>query len=266
MSISYYSLEIKTLLVDYDILFSGVFGIDEATNKIIKFYSNTDVNTNILYSEYLNSIYIASGADGIFDVNHKRFSEKGTIINTSMPLVNGATKFKIYTMKDVNNEYANYIDYFDGTLWNTTQSDEVIPDTNITLPKKFGFIINFITSTKVVMPKLRIDKYCELQKKMGLTRMKGCFQALPLSKKYDNYNINNNINNNNQNNINNNQNNNQNNNNNNNNNEAINVIPTCRSLRNKMKYAEYVRIYGTTQKPTSSSFKKICRFGATYRY
>jgi hypothetical protein len=77
--------------------------------------------------------------------------------------------------------------------------------------------------------------------------MKGCFQALPLSKKYDNYNIN--INNNN-----------------NNNNEAINVIPTCRSLRNKMKYAEYVRIYGTTQKPTSSSFKKICRFGATYRY
>jgi hypothetical protein len=247
MSINYYSLEIKTLVVDYDILFSGVFGIDEATNKIIKFYSNTDVNTNILDSEYLNYIYIASGADGIFDVNHKRFSEKGTIINTSMPLVNGATKFKIYTIKNVNNEYANYIDFFDGTLWYTIQSNEVIPGTNTTLPKKFGFIINFITSTKLVMPKLRIDKYCELQKKLGLTRMKGCFQALPLSKKYDNYNNNNN------------------NNNNDDDDEAKNVIPTCRSLRNKMKYAEYVRIYGTTQKP-SSSVKQNCRFGATYRY
>jgi hypothetical protein len=241
MSISYYSLEIKTLVEQYDILFSGVFGIDEATNQIIKFYSNTDVNTNILDSDFANQANIASGADWIFDVNNKRFSEKGTIINTSMPLLNiaNATKFKIYTMKDVNNRYVNYIDYYNDDIsqWNTIQSDEVIFGTNITLPKTFGFIINFITSTKLVMPKLRIDRYCDLQKKLGLSRMKGCFQALPLSKKYNNYNSD----------------------------EAINITVNCRSLRNKMKYAEYVRIHGITQK-SSSSFKQTCRFGATYRY
>jgi hypothetical protein len=241
MSISYYSLEIKTLVEQYDILFSGVFGIDEATNQIIKFYSNTDVNTNILDSDFANQANISSGADWIFDVNHKRFSEKGTIINTSMPLLNiaNATKFKIYTMKDVNNRYVNYIDYYNDDIsqWNTIQSDEVIFGTNNTLPKTFGFIINFITSTKLVMPKLRIDRYCELQKKLGLSRMKGCFQALPLSKKYNNYNSD----------------------------EGINITVNCRSLRNKMKYAEYVRIHGITQK-SSSSFKQTCRFGATYRY
>jgi hypothetical protein len=105
-----------------------------------------------------------------------------------------------------------------------------------------------------VMPFKSIDRYCNLQKKNGLTRMNGCFKALPLSKKYDNYN---NSNNNSNNNINNNSNNNSN----NNDAETIN----CRSLRNKMKYAEYVRIHGITEK-SSSSVKQTCRFGATYRY
>ena len=243
MSIGYYSLEIKTLVEQYDILFSGVFGIDEATNQIIKFYSNTDVNTNILDSDFTNQANIISEADWIFDVNHKKMSQKGTIINTSMPLLNGeaknATKFKIYTTKNINNEYVNYIDYYndDITQWNTIQSNEVIFGTNNTLPETFGFIINFITSTKLVMPKLRIDRYCELQKKLGLSRMKGCFQALPLSKKYLNYN----------------------------NDQSINITLNCRSLRNKMNYAEYVRTHGITQK-SSSSFKQNCRFGATYRY
>ena len=84
----------------YDILFSGVFGIDEGTNQIIKFYSNKDENKNILDSE-LNPINVGSGADWIFDVNHKRFSNNGKIINTTMPLLNenakNATKFKLYT-------------------------------------------------------------------------------------------------------------------------------------------------------------------------
>jgi hypothetical protein len=35
------------------------------------------------------------------------------------------------------------------------------------------------------------------------------------------------------------------------------TIGSCPTLRNKMKYAEYVRIYGGTQK-SSSSMKKIC--------
>lgn len=236
MSITYYSLEIKTLDEQYDILFSGAFVIDDATNKIIKFYSNTDVNTNILDAD----------SNAIFDVNNKRFSENGTIIMTTMPSSSGitTTKIKIYTIKDVKNEYVNYIDYHDGNQWNTIPSDTFIVDTNDYLPKKFGFIINLITTTKIVMPKLRIDKYCELQRKLGLTRMKGsCFQALPLSKKYSNYNMHEGYQ----------------------GYEGINLRPDCRNLRNKMKYAEYVRIHGTTQK-SSSSIKQTCRFGATYRY
>jgi hypothetical protein len=103
------------------------------------------------------------------------------------------------------------------------------------------------TNEQQVMPLKSIDRYCNLQKKNGLTRMNGCFKALPLSKKYDNYNNNNN-------------------NYNNNNDEAINITGNCRSLRNKMKYAEYVRIHGITEKYSSSSVKKPCSFGATYRY
>lgn len=235
MSISYYSLEIKTLEQQYDILFSGVFGIDDATNKIIKFYSNTDVNTNILDSDFTNEIDVLY--DAKFDVSRKRFSEKGTIITANMHSSLGftTTKIKIYTMTDLNNKHVNYIDYYDGNQWNTISSNELVQD-NIYLPQKFDFIINFITTTKLVMPKLRIDKYCELQKKLGLTRMKSsCFQALPLSKKYSNYN------------------------------EGTNLTADCRNLRNKMKYAEYVRTYGTTQN-SSSSIKQTCRFGATYRY
>lgn len=82
-----------------------------------------------------------------------------------------------------------------------------------------------------IMPLKSIDRYCNLQKKNGLTRMNGCFQALPLSKKYSNYG-----------------------------NEPNDFSGI---LRNKMKYAEYVRIHGITEN-SSSSFKKTSTFD-TYK-
>lgn len=78
------------------------------------------------------------------------------------------------------------------------------------------------TQMQQVMPLKSIDRYCNLQKKNGLTRMNGCFQALPLSKKYSNYGKPNDF-------------------------SGI--------LRNKMKYAEYVRTHGITEM-SSSSFKQ----------
>ena len=216
MAISYYSLEIITDAVEYDILFSGVFGIDEGTNQIIKFYNNADINVNILDSDLNN----ANNANWLFNVNNKIFSENGTIVK-SIPSLNAqnAMKFKIYTIND-----KDYIDYYDGIQWNT-------------LPDTYRFIINFITTTQIMKPKLRIDRYCELQKKHGLSRMKGCFQALPISKKYLNNTMNNNVN----------------------NNDNVTINTSC-NLRNKMKYAEYVRTYGGTVKSTSA-FKIRCFVG-----
>jgi hypothetical protein len=149
----------------------------------------------------------SNGADWLF-INNK-FSQNGTIIN-NIPLLNiiGAQKFKIYTVSNVN-----LINYFNGTQW-------------ITITNTFAFSIQIITTTQSVRQSLTIDKFCSLQQRRGLTRMGGCVVALPLSKK----------------NIVNNSNNNTTSKNNITNNNGF----TYQDLKNKMKYAEYIRIYGGT--------------------
>jgi hypothetical protein len=165
----------------------------------------------------LNTHLLNSNGADWLFINNK-FSQNGTIIS-SIPLLNisSAQNFKLYTVSNVN-----LIDYFDGSQW-------------ITITNTFVFVIQFITTTQPVQQRLTIDKFCALQQRRGLTRIGGCVPALPLSKK--NIYINNN--------------------NSNSNNTRNSGGFTCSDLRNKMKYAEYVRIYGGTQKSTSST-KKIC--------
>lgn len=209
MSINYYSLNIITNDLSENIL-SAIVGVDIGSNQVIKFFNNTNMNINILNTNPVNS----NNADWLF-INNK-FSQNGTIIN-NIPLLNisGAQKFKLYTVGNVN-----LINYYNGSQW-------------ITITNTYSFIVYFITTTELVRPRMRIDQYCDLKKRLGLTRMLGCVPVLPLSKKKD---IIANGNNNNDNNT---------------------TVGSCPSLRNKMKYAEYVRIYGGTQKSTSS-IKKIC--------
>lgn len=186
-----------------------------------------NTNTNI---NILNTDPVNSNnADWSF-VNNK-FSQNGTIIN-GIPLLNisGAQKFKIYTVSNVN-----LIDFFDGNQW-------------FTMTNTYKFWIQFITTTEPIRQRLTIEKFCDLQQRRGLTRMGGCVTALPLSKK--------NI-------IINNGNNSSNNSSGNNSNSSG---WTCQDLRNKMKYAEYIRIYGGTQKSTSGT-KKICLIaGPSFTY
>jgi len=219
MAINYYSINIITNDLSENI-FSGIFGVDIGSNQVIKFFNNTNTNINILNTNLVNS----NGADWLF-INNK-FSQNGTIIDT-IPLLNiiGAQKFKIYTVSNVN-----LIDYYNGSQW-------------ITITNTFAFSIQFITTTEPVKQRLTIDKFCDMQQRRGLTRMRGCVPALPLSKKNIFYN-----------------------NNNNNNNNTNSGGFTCQELRNKMKYAEYVRIYGGTQKSTSAT-RKICLIaGPSFKY
>jgi hypothetical protein len=208
MAINYYSINIITNDLSENIL-TATFGVDIGSNTVIKFFNNTNTNVNILNTDPVNS----NNADWLFINN--RFSQNGTIIN-SIPLLNisGAQKFKLYTVSNVN-----LIDFFNGSQW-------------ITITNTYRFIISFITTTELNVPRMRIDRFCDLKKRLGLTRMSGCVPALPLSKKKDIIA-------------------------NGNNNGNDNTIGSCPTLRNKMKYAEYVRIYGGTQK-SSSSMKKIC--------
>jgi hypothetical protein len=210
MAINYYSINIITNDLSENI-FSGVIAVDIGSNQVIKFFNNTNTNINILNTDPVNS----NNADWL--LINKQFSQNGTIIN-DIPLLNipVAQKFKLYTVSNVN-----LIDFFDGSQWYTTTNT-------------YTFIIYFITTTELVRPRMRIDLYCDLKKRLGLTRMSGCVPVFPLSKKKDII---------------------ANGNNNGNGNDT--TIGSCPTLRNKMKYAEYVRIYGGTQK-SSSSMKKIC--------
>lgn len=220
MAINYYSINIITNDLSENI-FTGVFGVDIGSNQVIKFYNDTNTNQNILNTEIANSNH----ADWLF-IN-KRFSQNGTIIN-DIPLlyISGAQKFKIYTVSNVN-----LIDYYNGTQW-------------ITITNTYKFLIYFITTTEPIQQKLRIDKFCELQQRLGLTRMRGCIPAYPLSKK----NIINDINNT------------------NGKNNGNNRGWSFQNLNNKMRYAEYIRIYGGTQKSTSGA-KKICLIaGPSFTY
>jgi hypothetical protein len=243
MTINYYSLNIITNDLSENIL-SATIGVDIGTNTVIKFFNNINMNLNILNTDPVNS----NNADWLF-IN-KRFSQNGTIIN-NIPLLNisGAQKFKLYTVGNVN-----LIDFFNGTQWLTTTNT-------------YSFIIYFITTTELVRPNMRIDQFCDLKKRLGLTRMSGCVPALPLSKKKEiianGYNANgNNANGNNANG----NNANGNNANGNNGNNANTSVGSCPNLRNKMQYAEYVRIYGGTQKSTSAT-KKICLIaGPSFTY
>jgi len=221
MSINYYSLNIITNDLSENIL-SAIVGVDIGTNTVIKFFNNVNMEINILNTDPVNS----NNADWLF-INNK-FSQNGTIIN-NIPLLNisGAQKFKLYTVSNVN-----LIDFFYGSQWFTTTNT-------------YSFIIYFITTTELVRPRMRIDEYCDLKKRLGLTRMLGCLPVLPLSKKKDITANGNNDNDNNDNNT---------------------SVGSCPSLRNKMKYAEYVRIYGGTQKSTSAT-KKICLIaGPSFTY
>jgi hypothetical protein len=214
MTINYYSINVITNDLSENIL-SATFGVDVGSNQVIKFFNNTNMNVNILNTNPINS----NNADWLFINN--RFSQNGTIIN-SIPLLNisSAQKFKLYTVSNVN-----LIDFFDGAQW-------------FTITNTYRFIISFITTTELVRPRMRIDTYCDLKKRLGLTRMSGCVPVLPLSKKQEiiaNGNGNSNRN----------------------GNGSTVTIGSCPNLRNKMKYAEYVRIYGGTQKSTSAT-KKIC--------
>jgi hypothetical protein len=210
MAINYYSINIITNDLSENIL-SATFGVDVGSNQVIKFFNNTNMNVNILNTNPVNS----NNADWLFTNN--KFSQNGTIIS-SIPLLNisGAQKFKLYTVSNVN-----LIDFFDGAQW-------------YTVTNTYRFIISFITTTELVRPHMRIDTYCDLKKRLGLTRMSGCIPVLPLSKKKDIIA-----------------------NGNNGTGTGNTTIGACPNLRNKMKYAEYVRIYGGTQK-SSSSIKKVC--------
>ena len=210
MAINYYSINIITNDLSENI-FSGVIGVDIGSNQVIKFFNNTNTNINILNTDPVNS----NNADWLFINN--RFSQNGTIIN-SIPLLNisGAQKFKLYTVSNVN-----LIDFFNGSQW-------------ITITNTYSFIIYFITTTELVRPRMRIDQFCDLKKRLGLTRMSGCVPVLPLSKKQEIIA-----------------------NGNNGSGNGNTTIGSCPNLRNKMKYAEYIRIYGGTQK-SSSSIKKVC--------
>jgi len=185
-----------------------------------------NINTNV---NILNTDSENSNNANWLFINN-RFSENGTII-VNIPLLNiiGAQKFKIYT----SNNNINHIDYYNGT-WNTIQNT-------------YMFSITFLTSTEVITrPRMRIDQYCALQQRRSLTRMGGCIPALPLSKKGIYANANGNAN------------------------AKINInnsgVFSCPNLKNKMRYAEYVRIYGGTQKSVGS-FKKICTIaGPTFSY
>jgi hypothetical protein len=105
-----------------------------------------------------------------------------------------------------------------------------------------------------MFPHVKIEQFCALQQRRGTTRLGGCATALPLSKK--NIILTNNANNTNTNT------------NTNTNNTNTNTITqySCPNLRNKMQYAQYVRIYGGTQKSTSAT-KKICLIaGPSFTY
>ena len=171
----------------------------------------------------------ANGADWIFN-DENRFSANGTNIN-SIPLLNisGAQKFTLYTVNTTN-----YIAVYNGIQW-------------FTIANTFTFRIQYIATTEPFQRRgLTIDQYCSLQQRRGKTRMGGCITALPLSKKYLNYG------------------------------NATNSTTTsgnvttsggsCPTLRNKMRYAEYVRTYGTT-KESSSGIKKFCLIaGPSFSY
>jgi hypothetical protein len=111
-----------------------------------------------------------------------------------------------------------------------------------------------------MFPHVKIEQFCALQQRRGTTRLGGCATALPLSKK--NIILTNNANNTNNTNSANNTNNTNTNNTNTNNITQY----SCPNLRNKMQYAQYVRIHGGTQKSTSAT-KKICLIaGPSFTY
>lgn len=225
MAINYYSLNIITNDLSENI-FSGVFGIDVTSNKVIKFFNNTNINENILNTDTNNT----NNADWLFTNN--RFSENGTNIN-NIPLlmIPNAQRFKIYTINAVN-----YIDFYNGTQW-------------ITISNTYNFTIQYITTTSppIMRPTMNIDQYCAIKQRRGLTRMGGCITALPLSKKYV-FNTIFNTNNNSISNIN------------------TNLQPARLEIRNRMKYAEYVRIHGGTQKSTSSALRTCLIAGPSFTY
>jgi hypothetical protein len=226
MAINYYSLQIITNDLSENI-FSGVFGVDVTSSHVIKFFNNTNINENILNTDINNS----NNADWLFTNN--RFSERGTNIN-NIPLLmlSNAQKFKIYNINNVN-----YIDFYNGSQWTT-------------ISNTYNFTIQYITTTSppIMRPTMSIDQYCAIKKRHGLTKMDGCITALPLSKKYVfNTIFNTNINtiSNNNNNL---------------------TQPPRLEIRNRMKYAEYVRIYGGTQKSTSSALRTCLIAGPSFTY
>ena len=219
MSIYYFSLNITSSNPNKN-FFSGSFGVDETSKKVIKFFNSVNGNENILNTDVTNS----NNADWIFGID-KKFSENGTIIN-NIPLLNiaGSKKFKLYTRNNIN-----YIDFYNGSDWINIKG--YVFDFNIQYIYTFTPAYNQYGKNR----NMTIEKFCSLQQRRGLTRFGGgCNIALPPSKDYLFTNSG--------------------------------KTPCNPEFKNKMKYAEYIRIYGGTTK-SSSGFKKYCNIaGPTFSY
>jgi len=266
LSNSYFFSYTFTISYNSNIIFNGLL-VADCNNNIIYLEDMTNIDTNIIVFDYnYNSDYI---------IANNKFSINGTNVS-SIPQLKvifpSATEYKIS---------GNECYYYNGTtLVNTISvvSNLIsIPITN-RLFNKLKYTAIYLKTKGYLAPELltagytklnlieagytdleingekprpfeRIDQFCAGQKKRGTTRMDGCNPVLPISKKYLN-----NI-------------------------TYVTdqlsgdlvpdpnpkVINSC-ELRNRMRYAEYVRTYGTTKESTSGVKKYCSNAGPSFSY
>ena len=255
-----------TISYNSNIVFNGLLVVD-SNNNIIYLEDVTNIGINIIAFDYqYNSDYI---------ISNNKFSINGTNVS-NIPQLNtifpSATEYKLSENKCY---------YYNGTTLVDTMSVvsnfTSVPITS-SLFDRLKYTASYLKTNGYLAPELLtagytkqnlievgytdleingekprpfeiIDKFCAVQKKRGTTRMGGCAPVLPISKKYLN---------------------------------NITYVTDQMSgelvpdpnkkvvnsaeFRNRMQYAEYVRIYGTTKESTSGFKKVSSNAGPSFSY